>query len=423
MKKLDKYTFKGLLLLCLVFAGGVMQAQQIEDYLKLGAENNPEVKAAYSRFEAALEKAPQVSALPDPTLNISAFGQMMETRLGAQEARFTLMQMFPWFGKLEAEKTTAELMAEAKFQQYVAVREKLFLQLKLAYAEIYRVNEIIEIRKENLGILDSYRKLALNRFEAGKAPMVNVVKVDIKREEAATEIELMEGELESLKKQFNFLLNREADVAIVVQEELNIEALDLQQMNVEETSFDSHPEVEMLDREKEAFKSEQLVAKKMGMPMIGLGVDYTVISKRTDAKPMDNGQDAIMPMLSISLPIFRKKYNAAIKEAELMTEATENQRQARMNDMKSEFEMASFQLKRSKRLLELYDKQIESSGQANKLLISGFSNASSDFEEVLQMNQDVLMFQTEKISAVANAYQAAAKLQFLLYKNNNDENE
>ncbi len=423
MKKLVKYTFKGLLLLCLVFAGGVMQAQQIEDYLKLGAENNPEVKAAYSRFEAALEKAPQVSALPDPTLNISAFGQMMETRLGAQEARFTLMQMFPWFGKLEAEKTTAELMAEAKFQQYVAVREKLFLQLKLAYAEIYRVNEIIEIRKENLGILDSYRKLALNRFEAGKAPMVNVVKVDIKREEAATEIELMEGELESLKKQFNFLLNREADVAIVVQEELNIEALDLQQMNVEETSFDSHPEVEMLDREKEAFKSEQLVAKKMGMPMIGLGVDYTVISKRTDAKPMDNGQDAIMPMLSISLPIFRKKYNAAIKEAELMTEATENQRQARIIDMKSEFEMASFQLKRSKRLLELYDKQIESSGQANKLLISGFSNASSDFEEVLQMNQDVLMFQTEKISAVANAYQAAAKLQFLLYKNNNDENE
>lgn len=422
MKKLDKYTFKGLLLLCLVFAGGVMQAQQIEEYLKLGAENNPEVKAAYSRFEAALEKAPQVSALPDPTLNISAFGQMMETRLGAQEARFTLMQMFPWFGKLEAEKTTAELMAEAKFQQYVAVREKLLLQLKLAYAEIYRVNEVIEIRKENLGILDSYRKLALNRFEAGKAPMVNVVKVDIKREEAATEIELMEGELESLKKQFNFLLNREADVAIVVQEELNIEALDLQQMNVEETSFDSHPEVEMLDREKEAFKSEQLVAKKMGMPMIGLGVDYTVISKRTDAKPMDNGQDAIMPMLSISLPIFRKKYNAAIKEAELMTEATENQRQARMNDMKSEFEMASFQLKRSKRLLELYDKQIESSGQANKLLISGFSNASSDFEEVLQMNQDVLMFQTEKISAVANAYQAAAKLQFLLYKNNNDEN-
>ncbi|MFV8225030.1 TolC family protein [Christiangramia aquimixticola] len=205
MKKLDKYTIKGLLLLCLFVAGGVMQAQQIEEYLKLGAENNPEVKAAYSRFEAALEKAPQVSALPDPTLYISAFGQMMETRLGAQEARFTLMQMFPWFGKLEAEKTTAELMAEAKFQQYVAVREKLFLQLKLAYAEIYRINEVIKIQKENLDILDSYRKLALNRFEAGKAPMVNVVKVDIKREEAATEIELMERELESLKKQFNLV--------------------------------------------------------------------------------------------------------------------------------------------------------------------------------------------------------------------------
>ncbi|TRO67059.1 TolC family protein [Christiangramia sabulilitoris] len=423
MKTLKIYIQKGLFLFCLFLTGGIIKAQQIEDYLRLASENNPEVKAAYSNFEAALQKAPQVSALPDPTLTVSAFGQMMETRLGSQEARFTLMQMFPWFGKLEAEKSTALLMAEAKFQKYLLTQQNLFLKVKSAYAEMYAVSEEIKLKQKNLEILESYRKLALNRFESGSAPMVNVVKVDINREEAIIGIELMQEELKTLKRQFNYLLNRNADAEVVIQDNLELVNIPELLVTAENASFEDHPEAGMLEKEKLAFENEQLVAKKMGMPMIGLGVDYTIIARRTDANPADNGMDAIMPMLSVSLPIFRKKYNARIKESKLMAQASVQQKEAVINDLKSEFEMASYNLKKSKRLIELYDKQIESSGQANKLLISGFSNASSDFEEVLQMNQDILMFQTEKINALANAYKAAAKLQFLLFKNNTDENE
>jgi len=396
-------------------------AQKIDEYLIYAAENNPELKAAYTNFEAALKKAPQVSSLQDPTLTVSAFGQMMETRLGSQEARFTLMQMFPWFGKLKAEKTTAELMADAQFQQYLLKRERLFLQVRNLYAGMFSMKQEIILREKNLEILDSYRELALNRFEAGSSPMVNVVKVDIKREEALTGIELLQEELETLKKQFNLLLNRDTYTEVEIQDELEIEAMNELLIEAEEISFKAHPEVEMLEKERQAFSNEKLVAKKMGMPMIGLGVDYTIIAKRTDANPMDNGMDAVMPMLSVSLPIFRKKYNARIEEFELRARASEEEKLAVINDLKSEFEMAVYQLKKSKRLMQLYDKQIGSSEQANKLLISGFSNADSDFEEVLQMNQDILIFRTEKIAATAEAFKAAAKLQFLLFQNNSNE--
>ena len=43
-------------------------------------------------------------SLPDPTFTVSAFGRMIETRVGTQEARFSVMQMFPWFGTLEAKE-------------------------------------------------------------------------------------------------------------------------------------------------------------------------------------------------------------------------------------------------------------------------------------------------------------------------------
>ena len=111
MNNFKTYLF-GIMLLMLPFFG---QAQEVEQFLRIAEENQPEISAAYTEFEAALQKSPQVASLPDPTLTVSAFGQMMETRLGSQEARFSLMQMFPWFGTLEARGTVADLQAESKF--------------------------------------------------------------------------------------------------------------------------------------------------------------------------------------------------------------------------------------------------------------------------------------------------------------------
>lgn len=423
MKIMKNYIKTVFVLFCLLFSAMGVSAQQLEEYLEIAAKNNPEVKASYSKFEAALQKAPQVSSLPDPTLTMSAFGRMVETRLGAQEARFSLMQMFPWFGTLELKENTAVLMAEAKFQQFLESRESLFLKVKTAYSEIYELKKILELREENIEILESYRKLALNKFEAGSAPMVNVVKVDIKKDEAQTQIEIMEAQLETLKKQFNLLLNRETEAEVVMQDTLVNSELLPAISGAEELNFEDHPKVEMLEREVAAYENEKAVAQKEGFPMLGLGLDYVIISERTDANPAMNGQDAIMPMFSVSLPVFRKKYRAAKEEARLMAEASKQQKEAVINEMKSEAEMETFRLQKSQRLIELYERQINSSAQANKLLISGFSNANSDFEEVLQMNQDILMFQIEKVSAVTETFKAASRLQFLLYKNNTDENE
>src|SRR5690606_34486399 len=159
--------------------------------------------SAYSEFEVAMLQAPQVASLPDPTLTMSAFGTMIETRLGAQMARFSLMQMVPWFGTLQAKEDAANLRAEAAFQQYLDLRNQVFYDVKSAYAEIYALDKIIQLKKENLEILNSYRELALSGFRSGNSPMVNVVKVDIEREAAKTEIELLQDQRIPLQTRFN----------------------------------------------------------------------------------------------------------------------------------------------------------------------------------------------------------------------------
>lgn len=414
----NKVSSKYLLMLIgcflIFFINQPLQAQDLETYLQIASENNPKVKASYAEFEAAMQRAPQVATLPDPTLTMSAFGRMIETRLGAQEARFNLMQMFPWFGTLRAKEDAANLMAEASFQNYLDLRNQVFFDVKQVYAELYALEKTIQLKKENFSILDSYRELALSRFRSGSSPMVNVVKVDIQRDAAMIEIELLEEKRKPLETRFNLMLRREKGEAIVLQDSILPE--NALAFNETDENFDGHPRLTGLEKQKEAYEMQDIIAQKEGNPMVGLGIDYSIISKRTDANPDMNGRDAIMPMVSVTLPIFRKKINAARKEAQLMGESILEQQEAQRNELQNEYEAALYELNSARKLLDLYDRQIASSGQANKLLISGYSNSITDFDEVLQMNQDVLMYQTQRIEALKNGLIAQAKLDYLMVR-------
>merc|ERR1712000_551534 len=106
-----------------------LYSQTLEEYFKIAAENNPGLLSQYKEFEAVLQKVPQVSTLPDPSLSFGYFISPVETRVGPQRARFSLTQMFPWFGTLKAQEDVATLMAEAKYQEFLDARNKLLYQV------------------------------------------------------------------------------------------------------------------------------------------------------------------------------------------------------------------------------------------------------------------------------------------------------
>lgn len=404
------------LTLFLFMISGLVSSQSLQDYLTIATKNNPKIKAAYTEFEVAMQKSPQVKSLPDPTLTMSAFGRMVETRVGAQEARFSIMQMFPWFGTLAAKENVANLLAEATFQKYVATKNEVLLNVKKMYAEIYELHKMINIEEQNLQILETYRTLSLSKFQNGSGAMVDVVRIDIKRNESNTNIELLREQYKPLQIGFNSMLN------IGLNEPINsIESLPLNDVSTEnytDNLVDSNPKLVLLDKKKEAYEVQKIIEKKEGLPMIGIGLDYSIISKRDVPDLEMNGQDAIMPMLTVSLPIFRKKYKAAQKEVELMIKGTEFEKEALQNNLKATYSMAAFNFQKAKKLRELYLKQMEATQQAIKLLLVAYSNSGSNFEEVLMMNQDLLMLKTAIITANKNQFAAQAQLEYLFSKDN-----
>jgi outer membrane protein, heavy metal efflux system len=389
-------------------------AQSLDDYFKLAAENNPGLQAKYKSFEAAMQKVTQVSSLPDPNLSFGYFVSPVETRVGPQRARFSLTQMFPWFGTLKAQEDAATLMAEAKYQEFLDARNKLYYQVSASYYPLYELQKLISIEEENQRILSSYKEIATIQFQNDKGSMVDVLRVDIMLKDATTNLSILEQKQKPLVTRFNKLLNRSDDDNIVVQDSLFTFSLPANYRK--DSLLASNPILDELELKIEASKASEQAAIKQGLPKLGVGMDYVIVGQRTDMSVPDNGKDVFMPMVSVSLPIFRRKYKAAQKEAQLMQESYSLQREEATNRLTSSYDMIWFEIQQQVELIQLYEEQIKESGQSLNLLFSAYSNSGKDFEEVLRMQQQILKYQKMKATALSEYNIAIAEMDYITAK-------
>jgi outer membrane protein TolC len=391
-----------------------LQAQTLEDYFKIASDNNPGLLSQYKEFEAALEKVPQVSTLPDPSISFGYFISPVETRVGPQKARFSLTQMFPWFGTLKAQGDVATLMAEARYQSFLDTKNKLYFEVSTAYFPLYELREWMKIEERNIAILESYKSISNSKFKNGNGTLVDVLRVDIMLKEAKTNLGILNKKETPLLASFNKLLNRDEIEPVIIADTIEIDHILLDY--AKDSLVVDHPLLNSLELKIKASEASEYAAIKQGLPRLGLGLDFVIVDERTDMALPDNGKDVLMPMVTVSLPIFRGKYKAAVKEAQLMQESYSLQKTETVNALNSNYEMALLDLRQQTDLISLFDQQISESEQVLNLLFTSYGNSGKDFEEVLRMQQQLLKYDRLKITAFTQYRIAQAKLNYITAK-------
>ncbi|MCB0397347.1 MAG: TolC family protein [Flavobacteriales bacterium] len=388
-------------------------SQNLDEYLKAAAENNPGLKAKYAEFEAAMQRVVQVNTLPDPTLSFGYFISPVETRVGPQRAKFGLSQMFPWFGTLAAKGEMTSLMAEAKYQEFLNAKNELYYHVKAAWYPLYETNKLILLQQENIEILTTFKQIATTSFKNGQGSMTDAIRTDIMMENIQTDIRLLQDKKTPLRARFNTLLNRPDTIQITMPDSIVL--------NVIETAYrkdsllSANPILEAFNLKLRSALAQEEVARKQGLPKFGVGLDYVVVGEGTMTVP-NNGKDVLMPMVSMSLPIFRGKYKAAVKEAQFTQTAIASAKTDFENGLISTYEMTWFELDRASQLITLYHSQTEKTNQVLNLLLTAYSNSGKDFEEVLRMQQELLKYQMAETTAIKDYYTALAKLDYLTAK-------
>ena len=97
-------------------------------------------------------------------LSFGYFVSPVETRVGPQRAKFSLVQMFPWFGTNGTKVNATEFNAQAKYHEFLDRKNELYYQVKKAYYPILELKEHIRWQEENLEILNTYKRLSTTSF-------------------------------------------------------------------------------------------------------------------------------------------------------------------------------------------------------------------------------------------------------------------
>lgn len=408
-------TYKGFLLAITVFLFAHLNAQTLEDYYRIAAEDNPGLKAKYIDFEASLERVVQVNSLPDPTFSFGYFLSPVETRVGPQRARFSLSQMFPWFGTLSAHGDVATLNAEAKYQAFLDARNALYYQVAAGYYPLYELRELQEIERGNIQILESFKTIATSKFENGSGSLADALRADIMLQDAKVELVILQEKETAMYAAFNKLLNRPFDTNVEIEDTLMVQNIPI--MFQADSILSNNPILASLSLQVQAAEAQQIAAQKQGLPAFGIGLDYVLVDKRSDMDVPQNGQDVLMPMVSMSIPIFRGKYKGAIREAELLQESFELKKQDYSNSLLSSFHKVQFDLKKQTELIALYYRQVETTQQTLNLLLSAYANSGKDFEEVLTIQKQLLKYERMLLNTLVLYNVSFAEMDYLLSGN------
>ena len=478
---MKKITITCILLLVL---SQFLQAQTLEEYLVTAGENNPLLKARYAEYQAALEKIPQVGSLPDPEATFNFFLKPMERFMGYQVGDVAVMQMFPWFGSLEAAKDEAKYMALMKFAGFNEAKINLYYDVQTTWTNLYQTEEEIKLLEKELAILQSLERIALAKYQTapvggasgaaspragaaaagnmgnssagagtsgmagmggstgsssssaaagagggsanmggGMSPMaasgssmVDVILIRVQVKEMANRLQLLRDSRRPLVVAFNNLLNRQPDSPVVLADTLLPVTLPASLSLIQDSIRQNHPMLRMYEWDEKAREAQLRMARLMGRPMIGLGLNYMVLKPRTDEMtqmPM-GGDNMVMPMVTLTLPIYRKKYTALKKEAEYAQQAAIYQKEATERQLFTELENLLYNYQRATSTLDLLKDQVQLNEQAIRLLTTNYSVAGTGIEEILRQRQAVLSYRQQQLEAVTNQHSAVHAISRLM---------
>lgn len=401
--------------ICVLFVSTFhfIEAQQLQSFIEDAKRNNPEIQGYLLRHNIAEEKINEANWIPNTEFSAGYFVSEPETRTGAQRARFSARQKLPWFGAITARENYASAMADAEYVEIAIAKRKLTLSVSQSYYRLYTIKAKQKVLNENIRLLKTYEKLALTSVEVGKASVVDVLRLQIRQNELQQQVEVLDEAYLGEQITFNKLLNREGNVVVNILEELSLPK--------EDAVYDSNrlpfnPELLKYDKLYESVVQSEVLNKSEHNPRIGFGLDYVPVSERPDLSFSDNGKDILMPMISVSIPVFNKKYDSKSKQNELKQLEITSQKNNRLNVLESAFAKAISRRNQARIQYNMQVKNIKQTNDAEEILIKGYEAEAINFNELLDIQELGLKFKINQITAISAYYEESAIVNYLIAK-------
>jgi len=387
----------------------------VGDFVSYALFHSPEVERAYQQWRQAVERLPQVRALPDPRLTLGFYLNEVETRVGPQQARMGISQTFPWVGKLRDREDAAAKGALAAWYQYQDAQLRVSERVLIALYNLAFLDSTIKITQENYDLLISFEEVVRARYRVGAGSHPELIRVQVELGQLDDRVEGLRVLRPSYVASLNAVLNRDPEIHIDTITDLPGWVASGDAKEVSEMAQEFSPVLQSVNSRIEQARIETEVARKDGYPNITVGVDYVLTDQARNPSTPESGDDPLMLSFGMNLPIWREKYDAGVRASIARRLSISREFEAKENTLASQVYQSWFEHTDADRRVRLYERSLIPKAQESlSASLAGFRTGDSEFLDLLDTERTLLEFSIAGERARAERGKALATLNRLV---------
>ena len=386
-------------------------AVPVETLVGYALGNNPEVRAARSYARSLGARVPQVASLPDPQLTATTFLQAIQTAAGPQEVVVSLSQRFPWFGKLPLRSQVAYHHAMAAYAQATAVELGVTEHVKRAYYDVYFLQRAIEVIRALQPRVQDVIDITKTKYENNQAGLESLLQVQIELSALKTRLIELEQTKTEAQARLAAILHLPPQTRIDAVAKFDRTKVAHTARLLVELAESYRPELDARRREYSRDRASVAMACREYWPDVTVGFNWHEIGPR-GISPVATGEDAYSLVAGVNLPLWRKRLDAAVREAQYNSARSAHQYEATLDEVRREVVALYAQFVRHHQVLEILATEIVPNAEKTlRLSMEAYDVGKLPFEQLIQTYRRLLDYQIDYYQREALREQAIASLE------------
>jgi outer membrane protein, heavy metal efflux system len=374
-------------------------------------QRNPSLAGMVAAWQAAAQRYPQAVALDDPMLQF----MMAPASVGSSEVEpayaIQASQKFAWYGKRAARGQAATAEANAAYFDAEDGRIRLREATRFAFFDYYLVERNLELNGQDVRVMRELRGTALTKYQANQVTQQDVLQADVE----LADLDRRRIELDRTQRvavaRINTLLRRRPNAALpaVPRELAPIDAVPAAEQ-LEQAALAARPDLAALRARVEAEQAAVTLACKQYYPDVEVFGRYDTFWQPSSMADL-RGQIGV----SINLPVYHGKLNAAVNEALFRLNQRKSEYEERVLDIQYDVRSAYERLEESRKTVQLYAERMLPAAEQNVAVARlNYDVGKTTFLGLAQAQRQLIELREKHEEAIAEDHRRLAELDRVL---------
>ena len=388
----------------------------LENLIEEGLENNPQVKAFYTKSRADEARVPQAGSLPDPMVSLNVLNLPVDNFVFDQEPmtgkQLAVKQTFPFPGKLSLKENIARKGANVSQANWEELRWQLIRNIKVTYYKLYFVDEAIRTTEKNRMLLTEFVAIAEQKYAVGRGLQQDVLKAQVELSKMEDKLIDLRQKREEVESRMNALLNRPIDQPLAKTSPLVYKPFSLNRDDLEQLILNNKPLFKAWESRIDQSREKISLAEKQYWPDFSVFAAY---SQRDVLQSGMGGVDFLSAGVTLNIPLyFWRKQRKRVEETTLLKQSVEERYQnVKLQTFSALDNAISEHLKLDERV-DLYESGIiPQATQALQSAMIGYQTDKVDFLTLVNNQMTLFNLELEYARILSDYNKNVAELEYL----------